>query len=160
MVNENFVMKHRNILFALLVLVATAAGAQVSVRLQAPQQAEVGARIRVSYVVNTTDVEDFDVGDFDGFRVLYGPSTSSSSSFSMVNGKTTKSSSMTFTYTVVPSTEGKLKVPSATVKVDGKSYQSGTATIDVLPASDNSQARQYRAERPVHYRHGKQEKNI
>ena len=140
MVNENFVMKHRNILFALLVLVATAAGAQVSVRLQAPQQAEVGARIRVSYVVNTTDVEDFDVGDFDGFRVLYGPSTSSSSSFSMVNGKTTKSSSMTFTYTVVPSTEGKLKVPSATVKVDGKSYQSGTATIDVLPASDNSQA--------------------
>lgn len=68
--------------------------AQVNVKLQAPSQTAVGERIRISYIVNTADVEDINVGEFPGFRVLYGPSTSTSSSFSMTNGKTTQSSSM------------------------------------------------------------------
>ena len=109
--------------------------AQVTLKVQAPSQAEVGQRIRISYVANTSDVEDFQVGDFQGFNVLYGPSTSRSSSFSMTNGHTTQSSTVTFTYTVVPIEQGTLKVPAATIKVEGKSVKSGTANIEVLPAS-------------------------
>ena len=59
--------------------------AQVSVKLQVPTQVEAGHRFNVRYVVNTTDVEDIDVGSFEGLEVLYGPSTSSQNSFSMVN---------------------------------------------------------------------------
>ena len=103
--------------------------------MQAPSQAEVGQRIRISYVANTADVEDFQVGDFQGFNVLYGPSTSRSSSFSMTNGHTTQSSTVTFTYTVVPTEQGTLKVPAATIVVGGKSIKSSTSSIEVLPES-------------------------
>ena len=64
------------------IFIITNGVAQVRVTLQAPSQVEEGQRIRVSYVVNTQDVDDIQVGDFPGFELLYGPSTSSSSSFS------------------------------------------------------------------------------
>ena len=128
-------MKRLYTIFTLLLLALSPVFPQVTLKFQAPNQAEVGQRIRISYVANTQDIEDFQVGNFEGFNVLYGPSTSRSSSFSMTNGRTTQSSSTTFTYTVVPTTEGTLKVPVATMKVDGKSVKSGTANIEVLPAS-------------------------
>ena len=128
-------MKRLYTIFTLLLLALSPVFPQVTLKVQAPSQAEVGQRIRISYVANTQDIEDFQVGNFEGFNVLYGPSTSRSSSFSMTNGRTTQSSSTTFTYTVVPTTEGTLKVPVATMKADGKSVKSGTANIEVLPAS-------------------------
>ena len=114
-------MKRLYTIFTLLLLALSPVFPQVTLKVQAPSQAEVGQRIRISYVANTQDIEDFQVGNFEGFNVLYGPSTSRSSSFSMTNGRTTQSSSTTFTYTVVPTTEGTLKVPVATIKADGKS---------------------------------------
>ncbi len=128
-------MKRLNTIFVLLFLTLSTISAQVTLKVQAPSQAEVGQKIRISYIANTTDVEDFQVGDFEGFNVLYGPSTSQSSNFSMVNGHMSQSSTMTFSYTVVPTTEGTLKVPAATIKANGKSVKSGTASIEVLPAS-------------------------
>ena len=125
-----------SILLLLFLFIGTIC-AQVTLKVQAPSQAEVGQRIRISYVANTSDVEDFQVGDFQGFNVLYGPSTSRSSSFSMTNGHTTQSSTVTFTYTVVPIEQGTLKVPAATIVVEGKSVKSGTTNIEVLPASSS-----------------------
>ncbi len=119
-------------------MLSLAVRAQVSVKLQAPRQVEAGRQFRVSYVVNASDVEDLQVGDFEGLRVLYGPSTSTSSSFTMANGKTTSSSTTTFTYTVVATEEGKVTLPAATVVVKGKTVHSGTSEIEVLPASDGS----------------------
>ena len=128
-------MKRLYSISILLFLALSPVFSQVTLRVQAPSQAEVGQRIRVSYIANTQDIDDFQVGDFEGFNVLYGPSTSRSSSFSMTNGHTTQSSTVTFTYTVVPTTEGTVKVPVATVKVGGKTVKSGSASIEVLPAS-------------------------
>ena len=128
-----------SILLLLFLFISTLC-AQVTLKVQAPSQAEVGQRIRVSYVANTSDIEDFQVGDFTGFNVLYGPSTSRSSSISMTNGHTTQSSTVTFTYTVVPTEQGTLKVPAATIVVAGKSIKSGTANIEVLPASQQQGA--------------------
>ena len=128
-------MKRLYSIFILLFLTLSTICAQVTLKVQAPSQAEVGQKIRISYIANTTDVEDFQVGDFEGFNVLYGPSTSQSSNFSMINGRMSQSSTMTFTYTVVPTTEGTLKVPAATIQAGGKTVKSGTASIEVLPAS-------------------------
>ena len=98
-------MKRLYSIFTLFFLIAEFVSAQVTLKIQAPSQTEVGRRIRISYVANTQDVEDIHVGEFPGFNVIYGPSTSSSSSFSMINGKTTQSSSLTFTYTLVATEE-------------------------------------------------------
>ena len=76
----------RRILFTLTLAAMSAmmAIAQVTFKIEAPRQTEVGQQIRVKYVANTTDVEDIHVGDFPGFEVVYGPSTSRSTSFSGV----------------------------------------------------------------------------
>jgi len=132
-------MKRLYSILILLFFFIGLAAAQVTLKLQAPSQTEVGRKIRVSYVANTQDVEDIQVGEFPGFNVVYGPSTSSSSSFSMINGKTTQSSSLTFTYVIVAKEEGKFTIPSATIKVGGKAYKSGSAVIEVLPSSGNTQ---------------------
>ena len=116
--------------------------AQVRVTVQAPSQTEEGQRIRVSYVVNTQDVEDIQVGEFPGFELLFGPSTSSSSSFSMVNGKTTHSSQMTFTYTLLAKKEGTYKLPVATVKSGGQTYRSNQASIEILKGDPSAQSGQ------------------
>lgn len=121
--------------------------AQVTLKLQAPSQAEVGQQIQIKYVANTQDIEDLQVGDFKGFNVLYGPSTSKFNNISIVNGRRTESSSLTFTYIVVPTEEGKLQVPAATIKVGGKSYKCNSATMEVLPA-DNSRGQQQQGGNP------------
>ena len=118
---------------------------QISLKIQAPTQTEVGQRIRVSYVANTTSVEDIQVGDFPGFDVLYGPSTSSSSSFTMINGKTSQSSTLTFTYTLAATSSGVHRLPVATIKVDGKQYKSNSASIEVLASTSGGQRSQNNA---------------
>lgn len=122
-----------------LLLMAVLSTFAQTVRIQAPDVCEVGRRINVSYVVDTQDVEDIQVGEFPGFEMLYGPSTSSQSSFQMINGKTKHSSTITFTYVLLAEKEGDYTLPAASVKVNGKTIRSGTATIQVLPSSNSSQ---------------------
>lgn len=117
------------------VLIGTFVALAQTVHVQAPDRCEVGKRINVSYVVDTQDVEDIRVGEFPGFELLYGPSTSRQSSFQMINGKTTQSSSMTFTYVLLAKKEGEFKLPVASVDVTGKTIRSNSATITVLPSS-------------------------
>lgn len=130
-------MRHTLTLVLLLctAALAPALGQNVRVTIQAPAQTEEGQRVTVSYRVNTEDVDDIQVGDFPGFDLLYGPSTSQQSSMTMVNGRTTQSSSVTFTYTLLAVKAGTYKLPPATVKAGGRNYRSPGATIQVLPAS-------------------------
>lgn len=105
--------------------------------LQAPKQAEVGRRIQVKYVLNTTDYENIQIdGDFTGFDLQYGPSISQMNSFSSINGRTTQSSTATFTYTLMPVKEGTYTIPAATVTSGGQKVKSGTAKIEILPGTD------------------------
>ena len=66
---------------------------------RAPSQVAVGEQFRLSYTVNTQDVTGFRAAQMpDGLEVLMGPSTSTQSSFQMVNGHTSSTSSVTYTY--------------------------------------------------------------
>lgn len=118
-----------------IIQVLPASSSQDSLKIQAPSQAEVGQRIRISYVANTQDIEDFQVGAFEDFNILYGPSTSRSSSFSLENGHTIQHSTCTFTYTVVPTKQGTLNIPNAAIKVNGNYIISETSSIVVQPKS-------------------------
>lgn len=150
-------MKRLYSIFTLLFLALSPVFSQVTLKVQAPSQAEVGQRIRISYVANTGDIEDFGVGSFEGFNVLYGPSTSRSSNFSMTNGHMSQSSTVTYTYTVVPIEEGTLKVPVGAIKVDGKTIKSGTATIEVLPASNQQGGQPQNQQQGGNSRQGRQQ---
>lgn len=130
----------RQCFFLIALMNVMSALAQVTIRVQAPREVVEGDRFRVSYVVNTTDVEGFNVGDFEGLTVLYGPSQSTSSSFSIVNGKTTSSSTVTFTYTVSADKAGSFHIPAATVQSGGKSVSSASPEITVLPGGSTARS--------------------
>ena len=98
----------------------------------APSHVAVGEQFRLSYIVNTQNVSDFRVGDIpDAFEVLMGPSRSSQSSFQIINGHTSQSSSITFTYIVVALKNGTFTIPAAHITAEGKSISSSPVKITV-----------------------------
>ena len=98
----------------------------------APSHVAVGEQFRLSYIVNTQNVSDIRVGDIpDAFEVLMGPSRSSQSSFQIINGHTSQSSSITFTYIVVALKNGTFTIPAAHITAEGKSISSSPVKITV-----------------------------
>ena len=98
----------------------------------APSNVAVGEQFRLTYTVNTQNVSEFRAGDIpDELEVLIGPNRSMQSSYQMINGHTSSSSSITYTYIVVATKNGSFTIPPAHVIVDGKSIASNTLNIKV-----------------------------
>ncbi len=113
--------------------------AQVSVSV--PASVAAGENFRLSYTVNTQDVADFRAGNIpDGLEVLAGPYTSTQSTYQMVNGHTSSSSSITFTYTLYAAKAGTYVIPAARVKVNGKMVTSRTAKVTVTGSARSGSA--------------------
>ena len=105
---------------------------EVSLRVSAPSTVEVGGKFRVQFTVNTQNVSHFSAPDFKGFEVIYGPATSSQSSFQMINGRTSQSSSIIYTYVLLARNSGTFTIGSASVQVDGKTVKSKPVQVRVL----------------------------
>jgi tetratricopeptide (TPR) repeat protein len=114
----------------------------VSFRATAPSIVEVGERFRVQYTINSQDVSNFSYPKFDGFDVMYGPSTSQQSSFQYINGQMSQSSSYTYTFTLMATKVGTYTIPAATINVGGQPYKSQSLKIQVVAASGNRQSQQ------------------
>ena len=110
----------------------------VTFKVSAPSTVEAGGKFRVQFTVNTHSVSNFVAPDFKGFEVLYGPAPSSRSSFQMVGGRTSQSSSIIYTYVLVSNEPGTHTIGSASVVVDGKTIKSNTAQIKVLSTGSGS----------------------
>ena len=118
----------------------------------APQQVAVNQQFRLTYTANTQDVKNFRIGQIpsDAFEVLMGPSTSTQSSFSMVNGRTSQSSTVTYTYIVCALKNGTFTIPAATIIADGKQISSNAVKIQVSgTAQSNSRSSQQSETRPA-----------
>ena len=99
---------------------------------RAPGQVAVGEQFRLTYTVNTDDAKGFRAGAIpDAFDVLMGPSTSTQSSFQMVNGHTSSSSSITYTYILSANKNGSFTIPAAHVTAAGKNISSNELHIKV-----------------------------
>ena len=106
---------------------------------RAPSQVAVGEQFRLSYTVNTQDVRNFRAGRIpDAFEVLMGPSTSTQSSFQMVNGHTSSTSSVTYTYILVANKNGSFTIPAAHVTAGGKNIESNEITVRVSGQAQQS----------------------
>ena len=109
----------------------------------APSRVSVGEQFRLSYTVNTQNVSDFRAGNIPAeFEVLIGPNRSMQSSYQMINGHTSQSSSITYTYIVAATKGGSYTIPAAHVVVDGKKIASNALTIKVI-GSTGSNSRPY-----------------
>ena len=103
------------------------------IQVSVPAQVEVGENFRLAYTINTQDIEDFRVGNIpSNLEVLAGPYTSRQSSYQMINGHTSSSSSITFTYTLNAVSNGIYTIPAARVRINGKTVLSKIAKIKVI----------------------------
>ena len=121
-------MKRITAILTLLLLTCDAWAQEMTV--QAPKQVYVGDNFTVRFVVNDK-ASDFRGPSFQGFRVYNGPSQSSQTSMSFINGQMSRSSSTTFSYTLGATDEGTFTIGPASCTADGKRLESKSVSIKV-----------------------------
>ena len=124
-------MKKAYILLLFVMVCVLTVNAQV-ISVSAPSKVSAGENFRLSFTINTDDVDDFRAGSIpSGLEVIAGPYTSQQSSYQIVNGHTSRSSSITFTYTLYADKPGTYTVSGAKARVGGKTIASHLVTIKV-----------------------------
>lgn len=108
----------------------------------APKSVVLGQHFRLTYTVNTTDAKEPVIADMPDFDILSGPNISTQQSYSSVYGKTTSSVSVTFTYILLPKSEGEFTIQPAKINAKGKDITSNSLSIKVLPEDKASSAAQ------------------
>jgi hypothetical protein len=91
----------------------------------------INERLRVEFTMNK-DGDNFSPPDFEGFRVLMGPSQNISSSW--VNG--VRSYSKTYFYILAPTERGNFTIKQASIVIGGKTYKSLPKKVEVTAAVD------------------------
>lgn len=125
-------------LLIILSIITTATFAQRLVA-SVPSHIAVGEQFRLTYTVNTQNANGFHAGNIpDALEVLMGPSTSSQSSFQMVNGHTSSSSSITYTYILCANKNGSFVIPPAHINVGGRSISSNALHVSVSGHASSS----------------------
>lgn len=108
----------------------------------APSAVVMGETFRLTYTVNTHNAKSFRVGNVTDFDILMGPTQSSSSSTSIINGQRTSSKTLTFTCVLRPKKEGTFTIPSATIIAEGQQLKSKELTVKVLPPDQKASTTQ------------------
>lgn len=105
----------------------------------APSNVSVGENFRLTYTVNTQNVSDFRIGDVpDALEVITGSYTSSQSSFQVVNGHTSSSSSITYTFILCATKNGSFTISPAHIVAGGKKIASKPLKITVSGTSQST----------------------
>jgi hypothetical protein len=106
-----------------------------------PQAIKLTDRFYLTYEINK-EGKEFSSGDLSDFTILGGPSQSSSSSVTIVNGKMERSSTISLTYILSPKKEGKFTISPAAITIDGKTYKSNSLTIEVVKGANPQSAQE------------------
>lgn len=104
----------------------------------APDTMALGQNVRISFTINTQDVESINWSVPDEttdpwLTISYGPSTSTQSSHKTLNGVTTSTQSKAITYIVTPQKAGWHVIPPAkAVTPEGRVVESPAKTVLVV----------------------------
>ena len=134
----------KKLLLTIILLVSTVVNyvqaEELTFTADAPSAVVMGETFRLSYTVNTHKAKNFRVGNITDFDILMGPTQSSSSSTSIINGVRTSSRTLTFTCILRPKKEGTCTIPAATIMAEDKQMTSKELTVKVLPPDQRSSA--------------------
>ncbi len=128
-------------LFAVLSasLLALFAAAQTTVKVQAPNLVGVNEQFNVTFIISGEhSPSDFDWEAGEDFQLVWGPQKGRSSSVSIVNGVTTKTTQTSYTYILMPKKTGHFTLQSARATVKGRKYASDAPEIEVVADSASS----------------------
>lgn len=130
-------MKRILLITILLATLVTVSAQKLSVN--APRHIAIGEQFQIEYTIQTQNVKGFRLENIpNDIEILYGPNTSSQSSYRIVNGHMSSSSSITYSFIAVAKKKGNHALPVARVNIDGKTVSSAAHHINVLGASHSS----------------------
>ena len=131
-------MRSYQLLYLLMWMACTASAQRIVVH--APSRVTAGETFRLEYTINTNDVDGrLQLGNIpDAFEVVYGPSVSQQQSYSMVNGHTSSSSSITYTYMLMGTKNGTFTIPAAHVSVGNNTISSEAVKVTVAGNASGS----------------------
>lgn len=112
-------------------------------------QLGLNERLRIEFSINKQGADDFTPPNFNNFKVLAGPSQSSS--FSSINGRS--SYELTYIYIIQPTVKGTFTIPSASITYEGETIKTNTVRIRVVDAIDipeNPNDPRYLASQNIH----------
>lgn len=112
---------------------------EVKFTASAPDIATIGEQIRLSYVVTTSNAEDFQAPQIKDFEILYGPARSTQQSTQIIKGQITQNESITYTYILKANKEGTFIVPPAAITANGNLIASNSVQIKIQPAKSTVQ---------------------
>ena len=126
---------------ALAALVMTLSGWAQTIRVEVHNIVELGERFNVVFVVDGEHApSDFQWSPGDDFTLVWGPQKGSSTSVSIINGKTTKSSQTSYTYILQAKKTGSFQLAAATATVKGTEIRSRAAQVTVVEGRDEAAA--------------------
>ncbi|MCH5347103.1 MAG: protein BatD [Muribaculaceae bacterium] len=103
-----------------------------SFTLNAPSQVPVGEKFSVTYSLVDAEGDDLNAPQIEGCKLIFGPSTSYSSSFKSYNGKSESSTRVDYTFIYRAERVGTFTIPAATIIVGPKTLVTKPATITVV----------------------------
>nr|WP_308535052.1 BatD family protein [uncultured Prevotella sp.] len=114
----------RYIYLLLAIILPTITVAQ-RIRVAAPRQVVVGEEFQVEYTVYTDNIDGFKLAKIpDGIEILAGPYIGKQSSYQVINGHTSSSSSITYDYVFVATKKGNFTLPPAKITINGQNLAS------------------------------------
>ena len=123
-------------LFAALSLMA-----QTTIRVEVHNIVELSERFNLVFVVDGEHApSDFRWDAGDDFTLVWGPQKGTSTSVSIVNGKTSRSSQTSYTYILQPKKVGTFTLSPAVATVKGEEVRSRSVQIQVVGGSSGSSA--------------------
>ena len=115
-------------------------GAQ-SIKMDAPDLVAGDEQFNVSFTIEgEKEPSDFRWEPGGDFKLVWGPQKGTARSINIINGKTTRSSTITYTYILLPLKEGTFILPPAEATIKGKKISSDSRSIQVLAGSGANQA--------------------
>ena len=104
-----------------------------SIRVEAPNLVAADEQFNVTFSVEGDHAaSEFEWTPGDGFKLIWGPQKSTSTSISIVNGKRSKSVTNSYTYVLMPARAGSFSLPGATATIQGKKVSSRGFSIEVV----------------------------
>ena len=123
----------RRLLGILAILAFALPAAAQTFEMTAPNLVAADEQFNVTFKIDGDKApSDFEWSPGDSFKLVWGPQKGTSSSISIVNGKTTRQSTTTYTYVLMPRSAGTFSLPPATATIKGKKVSSSQRTIQVV----------------------------
>ncbi len=132
-------MKRITLILTVILVGVFSAMAQASFTVNAPQRITEGSKFALTFRLKNGEGSGLKVPPIEGCKLLYGPSTTTSQSYQVINGQMSSSSSIDYTYYYLAEKAGTYTIPEASIMVDGKKLTSQRVQMTIVPAPAGSQ---------------------